>query len=277
MLQTRGSNHFFRNSVKIYPFLICPIPDLNLNDNSIQNKGAQIISQRWLKHLKGLSLTSNPISELGVQSLAENLPESLQRLDLASLLALDVSTLVHHLPKSLRELDLSGNQISDTEMSILVPHLPANLAELNLDGSTFGIKGAWELAQGIPPKLTALSLNGVPIQSQGFEVIAKRLPETLTELKLSDLTLEASAVQALVAILESKLFQVSGETPSGLQLLYFPSVGLTYEKGKGMNWIRLLPKGLDTLDVSGNELGEIGLKQLEDELKKSGNPFDLYK
>ena len=153
------------------------IGHLDLSRNLIQNYGVQIISRRWLNNLKGLNLSFNPISEEGIRTLAENLHEGLQRLELASVFALDIPSLSKHFPKSLKNLNLSDNQISNFEMEILAPNLPIHLYELNLEGAAFGVKGAWALARSMPQKLESLNLRGVPLGSQGWELIARSPPQ----------------------------------------------------------------------------------------------------
>lgn len=225
------------------------VEHLNLDHNFIHNRGVEALSQKWVGTLKGLNLSSNSISEAGTQALSNSLREGLVRLELGSVVGLDVKSLAPKLPQSLRVLNVSGNQLSDEEMEILVQHLPKNLYELDVSGSAFGWKGALSLAQKMPPRLHVLNLSRVPIGSGGLNRIARALPPTLTEFSLSDLSLESGAVRALADALPSQLRTLRLE-------------GISWDDASGAYFMSKLPGSVQSLLLTGVKLGPKSVQSL---------------
>lgn len=252
------------------------LANLNLDDNFIQNRGAQIIASRWLGSLKSLSLSQNPISEVGIRTLAEHLPKTLLQLELAGVSGLDVSALSRQLPKELRKLNLARNQITSREIQVLSERLPPNLYELNLEGSIFGPDGAWALASHLPQHLASLNLRMTPIGDLGLQFISQGLPQTLTELRLSEITPSVKTAQEFARHLPPNLrrleienaiwhkdaaSEVLGALPRSLQRLRLPGVpagGREGAKKLAAHW----PTNLRELDFLGSDLGDEGVIEL---------------
>lgn len=249
---------------------------LNLEDNLIQNRGAQILAERFLPSLKGLNIAQNPIGETGITAIIEKLPRQLRNLNLGSLAVLDVSFLAKHLPSGLRNLNLSGNQITNREIEVLAKNLPPYLYELDLEGSLFDASGAFSLATQLPPYLSSLNLRAIPLGDIGLRSIARELPQALTELKLSEIEPTLETAKALAAnmppylrrleIENSKWAPESAEAvlqaiPSSLQRLRFigvPLGGLRGAKALSTTW----PNNLREFDLMGSDLGDPGVIQL---------------
>lgn len=225
------------------------VSHLNLDNNSLQNRGAEIVARRWLPKLKSLNLSFNPVSEPGVKAIAENLPEGLERLELASLYSLDAKVLAERLPKSLKILNLSSNQLTDRDLAALGPQLPRGLYHLSLSRSSFGIRGVWSLANAMPEHLTVLEMNRVPIESEGIELLAQALPQTVTELSLGHLNLKPSAVEALVKAL-----------PPQLRSLEFEKIN--WSEASAEKFLASLPKSVQTFKWNAVPVGPSAAERL---------------
>ena len=283
-----SGNHLTDESIELLSTAGFSVKYLNLRDNWIRNRGAEIISRRWLGQLKSLDLSSNPISEGGVKILAERIPVGLERLELSSLFGLDVRALAEHLPRGLRNLNLSGNQLSTPDMEILAPRLPPYLYSLNLKESAFDEKGAWVLAKWMPRHLVHLNLRSVPLGSQGFEILFKQFPKTLAELELENATLSSAAVQSLIQSIPPQLRLLSVEgvdwsrtdsarllkaLPSSIQTLRWsgPPIDLQGARNLSQNW----PNNLRRLQLFGTDLGDAGLTILAKSLSRTLERLDL--
>lgn len=244
-----SSNRLGDEAIEILSQAHFSIDHLNLYENFIQNRGAEIISRRWLPQLKGLNLSKNPITDAGSKALAAQLPAGLIRLELQNLFSIDISTLSQHLPKTLRNLNLSNNQLSDSDLETLLPALPKNLYDLNLSGSALTSKGAAILARWIPPHLSRLDLLQTRIERSGAALLFSSLPQSVSELYLGPLDLDSQAVASLAKSL-----------PPQLRRLHLQEVSWT-EADAG-RLLEVLPRSLQSLFLHGVPVGEAGAASL---------------
>ena len=130
-------------AVNVHQVPLFPLPplvdgSLSLINRNIGVAGALALSEYLRTHpidgLTSLDLSSCYIGDAGIQALAPNLPENLNKLylDHNNISDAGAQALAPHLPENLQVLDLYNNNIDAAVVQALAPHLPANLTELYL-------------------------------------------------------------------------------------------------------------------------------------------------
>lgn len=247
---------------------------LDLYDNEIGPKGVGSIAER-LKHLRTLDLSHNAIGIAGVQTIADT--ESLA---------------------GLRELRLAYNELGDegaTELS-LADHL-TQLVLLDLRDNDIGPSGVEDLLEEAwLSRLECLLLDDNPLGNTASQALAKATHLTrLKKLSLRHTGFGPKGATALasathLASLRELLVDrnpVRGEGVAALasapwprlRLLVLQYAGLGDEGARTLAGAPVLA-GLTGLDLSGNEIGDEGLRALATarmdalaELWFSGNPI----
>lgn len=226
------------------------IESLNLAHNRIHNSGANAIATKWLKTLKSIDLTSNPIGDEGVRMLSKHFGSGLEELSIGFLGSLDVHSLASALPRSLRQLSLPNNLLSNEDLQILAPHLPEGLLTLDLGFSQFSAPGMASLAQHLPKSLLHLRLHGTPIGDEGLRMLSLSLPSRLKSLSIGPVKPSRRCVElfskfipkGLRSLLLSSFMPTEGDLtplaqsiPHTLQTLYFDSMPLSDQAARALD------------------------------------------
>ncbi|XP_056121680.1 NACHT, LRR and PYD domains-containing protein 12-like isoform X3 [Rhinichthys klamathensis goyatoka] len=230
----------------------CQLNTLTLNRCSITEKQSLILTSALKlnpSHLRELSLSRNNLGNTGVKHLCDVLKDShckLERLrlsccDMTDEGCSDVTSALKSNPSHLRELNLIRNKLGDS-----------------------GVKNLSDLLMNPQFKLEKLHVCGCSITEKQSLILTSALksnPSHLRELDLSRNKLENSGVKNLSDLLMNPQFKLE-------KLHLYGSIS---EKQSLILTSALIsnPSHMRELDLSGNELGNTGVKHLCDVLKDS--------
>ncbi|XP_058616116.1 uncharacterized protein LOC131530060 isoform X2 [Onychostoma macrolepis] len=169
----------------------------------------------------------------------------------------------------LNTLILNNSDITEEDCHVLAAALnlnPSNLTELNLSGTKLrnsGIKIFLTLFKNEQCSLRKLIFNCIYITAEGCAALTSEFnsnPSNLTELDLSGNKLGNSGVTEISTLL--------GNSQCTLQILRLSDCSITEEGYKALaSALRSNPSHLIELDLTGNDPGQSGVKQLSDLLQ----------
>ncbi|XP_059411536.1 NACHT, LRR and PYD domains-containing protein 1b allele 2-like isoform X7 [Carassius carassius] len=257
-------------------------------------------------HLRDLSLSVNKLGESGVKLLSDLLKDprcKLEKLWLSDCGVTDegcaaLTSALRSNPSHLRELNLSGNKLGASGVKMLSDLLkdprckleklwlmkcgvtdegcaslasalrsnPSHLRQLNLSGNKLGASGVKllsDLKDDPHYKLETLQLSDCGVTDEGCAALASALrsnPSHLRDLDLSANKLGLSGGNLLSDGLK--------DPHCKLETLWLYDCGVTYEGCAALaSALRSNPSHLRELNLTGNKLGEPGVKLLSDLLK----------
>ncbi|XP_048045722.1 protein NLRC5-like isoform X1 [Megalobrama amblycephala] len=284
----------------------CTLKKLRLSDCSITEEGYKALASALKSnpsHLVELDLTGNDPGQSGVKELTDLLQDQNCQLKLRFLSpAADeafqyVKGIVGKNPLLLRELNLRGCELGDTRVNQIAALLqdkhcqlttlilcrcsitqkmcllltsalksnPSHLRELNLSGNKLGDSGVKHLRDILKDshcKLERLRLTCCEMTNEGCSAVTSALksnPSHLRELDLSGNKLGDSGVKHLCDILK--------DSHCKLEILRLSDCIITEEGYKALASALRKPSHLLELDLTGNEPGQLGVKELTDLLQ----------
>uniref|UniRef100_A0A8C1MRM6 Uncharacterized protein n=1 Tax=Cyprinus carpio TaxID=7962 RepID=A0A8C1MRM6_CYPCA len=228
----------------------CKLERLRLSDCSITEEGYKALASALRSnpsHLIELDLTGNDPGQSGVKKLSDLLQDDSCKLKIIRFLkspaaqeACDYLTKVlGKSPLFLTELDLSEDKIGDLDwekLSALLVDSHSKLEKIKLNNCELTEKSCSVLATVLSSKtiLKEMNLNNSHLQDSGVKEICEGLKNTVCELeilKLSDCSITEEGYKALASALRSN------------------------------------PSHLIELDLTGNDPGQSGVKELSDLLQ----------
>ncbi|KAG1955373.1 NACHT, LRR and PYD domains-containing protein [Pimephales promelas] len=277
----------------------------NLTDKSCSSLAAVLGSDT---NLKELNMNNNKLQDSGVKLLCTGLKNIKCKLEILRLSCCymtdegcsDVTSALKSNPSHLRELDLSGNKLGDSGVKNLSDllmnpqfkpeklHLsdcsitekqsliltsalksnPSHLRELDLSWNYLGNSGVKHLCAVLKDshcKLERLRLSCCYMTDEGCSDVTSALksnPSHLRELDLSENNLGDSGVKNLSDLLMNPQFKLEKLHLSDCSITEKQSLILT-------SALKSNPSHLRELDLSGNNLGNTGVKHLCAVLKDS--------
>ncbi|XP_073700443.1 uncharacterized protein [Garra rufa] len=283
----------------------CKLENLRLSDCSITEEGYKALASALRSnpsHLIELDLTGNDPGQSGVKELIDLLQDKncklktlrflspaadeacqyvnkvlgenlllLRELNLSKIGPLGLKELAAVLKDKhckLNTLILNNSDITDEDCRVLTEALesnPSNLTELNLSGTKLrnsGMKIFSTLFKNEQCKLKRLKFNSICIE-EGCAALVSAFtsnPSNLIELDLSGNKLENSGVNEISSLL--------GNSQCMLQILRLSNCSITEEGYKALaSALRSNPSHLIELDLTGNDPGQSGVKELNDLLQ----------
>ncbi|KAK2906718.1 hypothetical protein Q8A67_005703 [Cirrhinus molitorella] len=199
-------------------------------------------------HLIELDLTGNDPGQSGVKELSDLLQDPICQLKLTFLGAVAdeacqyLTQIVGKNPLLLRELDLSECELGDTRVNQIAA-----------------------LLQDKHCKLKTLMLNNNSIREEDYAVLVSAFISNPSNLKGKKLDLSENKLGNSGVITISRLLQNSKCT---LQILRLSNCSITEEGYKALaSALRSNPSHLTELDLTGNDPGQSGVKELDDLLQ----------
>ncbi|KAG1953651.1 NACHT, LRR and PYD domains-containing protein [Pimephales promelas] len=226
--------------------------DCNLTDKSCSALAAVLGSET---NLKELNMNDNDLQDSGVKLLCTGLKNIKCKLEILRLRycdmtdegCSDVTSALKSNPSHLRELDLSGNKLGDS-----------------------GVKNLSDLLMNPQFKLEKLQLSCCDMTDEGCSDVTSALksnPSHLRELDLSGNNLGDSGVKNLSDLLMNPQFK--------LEKLHLNRCSITEKQSLILtSALKSNPSHLRELDLSGNKLGNSGVKHLCAVLKDSHCKLD---
>ncbi|XP_052445887.1 uncharacterized protein LOC127987559 [Carassius gibelio] len=177
-----------------------------------------------------------------------------------------LSDLLMNTQFKLEKLDLYDCSITEKQCLILTSALksnPSHLRELNLSWNKLlgdsGVKHLSDLLMNTQFKLEKLELNCISITDEGCAALASAFNSNLRELDLSRNQIGDSGVTEISSLLRNS---------QTLQILRLSDCSISEEGYKALSSaLRSNPSHLIELDLTGNDPGESGVKQLSDLLQ----------
>ncbi|XP_058616273.1 protein NLRC5-like isoform X2 [Onychostoma macrolepis] len=225
----------------------CKLEILRLSDCSITEEGYKALSSALRSnpsHLIELDLTGNDPGQSGVKALGDLLQD----------------------PNcQLKTLSLNNNCITEGGCHVLATALnsnPSNLTELDLSENKLGNPGMkiiLTLFENVQCRLEKLKLNCISITDEGCAALASAFNSNLRELDLSRNQIRDSGVTEISSLLRNS---------QTLQILRLSDCSITEEGYKALaSALRSNPSHLIELDLTGNDPGQSGVKELTDLLQ----------
>ncbi|XP_030639333.1 NACHT, LRR and PYD domains-containing protein 12-like [Chanos chanos] len=229
----------------------CKLEKLELNDNNITEEGCDALTSALTSnpsHLIELNLSGNKLGDSGVKH---------------------ISDLLGNPHCKLQKLLFNDSNITEEGCAALTSALtsnPSHLIELNLSGNKLGEAGAKHISallENSNCKLQRLLLNDSSITEEGCAALTSALtsnPSHLIELNLSGNKLGDSGVKHISALL--------GNPQCTLQRLLLNDISITEEGCAALtSALTSNPSHLIELNLSGNKLGDSGVKHISDMLQ----------
>ncbi|XP_073700442.1 uncharacterized protein [Garra rufa] len=283
----------------------CTLEKLRLSDCSITEEGYKALASALRSnpsHLIELDLTGNDPGQSGVKELIDLLQDPNCQLKTMRFLgpAADeacqyVTGIVGKNPLFLRDLNLSECELGNTRINQIAALLqdkhcklntlilnnsgiteegcrvlaaalnlnPSNLKELNLSKNTLGNSGMkiiLTLFKNVQCRLETLKLNCISVTDEGCAALALAVNSNLRELDLSENQLGNSGITEISSLLRN--------SECTLQILGLSNCSITEEGYKALaSALRSNPSHLIELDLTGNDPGQSGVKELNDLLQ----------
>ncbi|KAL1251668.1 hypothetical protein QQF64_019464, partial [Cirrhinus molitorella] len=285
----------------------CRLEKLKLSDCSITEEGYKAISSALRSnpsHLKELDLTGNDPGQSGVKELIALLQDGCYKLNTIRFLkspaaqeACEYLTKVLQIsPLVLTELDLSEDKLGDLDgekLSALLMDSHSKLKKMKLNNCKWTEKSCLVLAMVLSSKtiLKEMDLNNSRLLVSGVKEICEGLKNPVCELKilkLSQCDLTDASCSALASVLNSdssclmdldlsnnnledsgvKLLSDGLKKNCKLEKLCLSNCNVTEEGYKALaSALRSNPSHLIELDLTGNDPGQLGVKELNDVLQ----------
>uniref|UniRef100_A0A8C1XEU6 Uncharacterized protein n=1 Tax=Cyprinus carpio TaxID=7962 RepID=A0A8C1XEU6_CYPCA len=221
----------------------CRLEKLKLNCISITDEGCAALASMFNSNLRELDLSRNQIGDSGVTEISSLLRNS----------------------QTLQILSLKNNCITEGGCHVLAAALnsnPSNLTELDLSENKLGNPGMkiiLTLFENVQCRLEKLKLNCISITDEGCAALASVFNSNLRELDLSRNQIGDSGVTEISSLLRNS---------QTLQILRLSDCSISEEGYKALSSaLRSNPSHLIELDLTGNDPGPSGVKQLSDLLQ----------
>ncbi|ROI15210.1 NLR family CARD domain-containing protein 3, partial [Anabarilius grahami] len=283
----------------------CTLEKLRLSDCSITEEGYKALASALRSnpsHLIELDLTGNDPGQSGLKELNDLLQDQnckLKTLRFLSPAADEACQFVNRVLGEnlllLRELNLSENKLGPSELKKLAAVLPDKHCKLNtliLNNSNITDEDCRVLTEALnsnPSNLTELDLSRTKLRDSGlkiFSALFKNEQCQLQKLKLncSSITAEGCSVLASAFCLNLKELELNenklgdsgvikistllGNSQCTLKILRLSDCRITEEGYKALaSALRSNPSHLIELDLTGNDPGQSGVKELDDLLQ----------
>ncbi|KAI5086672.1 NACHT, LRR and PYD domains-containing protein 12-like isoform X1, partial [Silurus meridionalis] len=287
--------------VKCVSLCICRLGVCGVSDEGCASLASALRSNP--SHLRELNLSRNKVGDSGLKFFSAVLENPHCKLEILRLCDCGVSdkgcaalaSALRSNPSHLRKLDLSGNKVGDSGVKCLSavlenPHCkleilglrgcgvsdegcaalasalrsnPSHLKELNLYRNNVGDSGVKCLSAVLENphcKLEILWLASCEVSDEGCAALASALrsnPSHLRDLSLTWNNVGDSGVKCLSAVLENPHCK--------LEILRLCNCGVSEEGCAALaSALRLNPSHLRELDLTGNKVGDSGVKCLSD-------------
>ncbi|XP_062895928.1 NACHT, LRR and PYD domains-containing protein 12-like isoform X2 [Mobula hypostoma] len=251
---------------------------LNLNNNKLEDSGVKLVSAALKKSrckLQELGLRDVGLTDSGAKDLASALStnRSLMELNLNDNKLGDsgvklVSEVLKKANCKIQKLWLRDVGLTNPGAKDLASALSSNpsLTELNLGANKLGDSGVILLSAALKNsecKIQKLWLDNVGLTDSAVEDLASalRTNQSLTELSLNDNKLGDSGVKLVSAALRKPECKI--------QKLWLRNVGLTDSGAKDLDSALRTNPSLTELNLSGNKLGDSGVKLVSEALRNS--------
>ncbi|KAL1251671.1 hypothetical protein QQF64_019467, partial [Cirrhinus molitorella] len=224
----------------------CKLKTIRLNDCKLTDRSCPALATVIESdHLKELNMNNNNLQNSGVKQLCNGLMSVKCKLEILSLSDCNVTeegykalaSALRSNPSHLIELDLTGNdpgQSGVKELSDVLQDPNCQLKTLRLSNNHITEEGCAALTSAFKSNLIELNLSGNKLGNSGIEKICPLLKNTqciLEKLKFSDCSITEKGYKALASALRSN------------------------------------PSHLIELDLTGNDPGQSGVKELSDLLQ----------
>ncbi|KAL0146956.1 hypothetical protein M9458_057895 [Cirrhinus mrigala] len=257
------------------------LKELNMSNNNLQDSGVKLLCaglENMKCHLEILRLSDCSITEEGYKALASALrsnPSHLIELDLTGndpgqSGVKELNDLLQDPNCQLKTLRFLGPAADEACQYVtgIVGKNPLLLRELNLSEHELGDTRVNQIAALLQDKhcqLNTLILNNTCITEGGCHVLAAALnsnPSNLTELDLSENKLGNPGMKIILTLFEN--------VQCRLEKLKLSYCSITEEGYKALaSALRSNPSHLIELDLTGNDPGQSGVKELNDLLQDS--------
>ncbi|XP_067313608.1 NLR family CARD domain-containing protein 3-like [Pseudorasbora parva] len=253
------------------------LKELNMNNNNLQDSGVKLLCSGLksitcklkILRLRGCDMTDKGCS--AVTSALKSNPSHLRELDLSMNKLGDsgvrnLRDLLMNPQSQLEKLHLYRCSITEEQSLILTSALksnPSHLRELDLSGNKLGDSGVKHLCDALKDshcKLERLRLRGCDMTDEGCSAVTSALksnPSHLRELDLSWNKLGYTGIKLLCSILK--------DSHCKLERLRLICCDMTEKCCSAVtSALKSNPSHLRELDLSGNKLGDYGMKNLSD-------------
>uniref|UniRef100_A0A8C2G1S8 Uncharacterized protein n=1 Tax=Cyprinus carpio TaxID=7962 RepID=A0A8C2G1S8_CYPCA len=251
------------------------LKELNMNNNNLQDLGVKLLCTGFkdinckleILRLRDCGLTEESCSALATVLRSNS---SLKELDMSNNNLQDsgmkkLQKGLENTKCTLEKLRLSDCSITEEGYKALSSALrsnPSHLIELDLTGNDpgpSGVKQLSDLLQDPNCQLKTLRLNCISITDEGCASLVSAFNSNLSELDLSRNQIGDSGVTEISSLLRNS---------QTLQILRLSDCSITEEGYKALSSaLRSNPSHLIELDLTGNDPGPSGVKQLSDLLQ----------
>ncbi|KAG1928749.1 protein NLRC5, partial [Pimephales promelas] len=283
----------------------CKLKIIQLNNNSITAEGCAVLTSAFNSNpsnLTKLDLSGNELGDSGIKNiccLLENPQCRLEKLKLSdcSITEKSYEILTSSLKSNshLKDLDLRGNYPGRSGVKMITDMMQRgwsklkNISFLNNAAAEDACKYLTEVLKTDPLQLTELDLSGIALD-QHWEKLSAFLVDSycqVDQIKLNNYEMTQKSCAVLATVLSSKntiLKEINlnnsrlldsgvkliceGLKKSKLKILKLSNCSITEEGYKALaSALRSNPSHLIELDLTGNDPGQSGVKQLYDLLQ----------
>lgn len=253
------------------------------------------------RSLSSFRVSGTQLNPEAADQLGAFLPQGLQELWLVGLSFTEragIAPILRRLPPSLIQFRIRGIEIAEKDAVEFLGHWPSNLRQAHLEAAPIAGKGVEFLMRDLPPSVERISFFGLGMTDAALKSLEGRDFENLFMIGLSQELVTDVGLDRLLAIAKrtrgfelANLQHLTGHSWEGRDLSVFhwlfitnvpiprkailklfkklspdvawlnlTSIGLTLEDVGPL--IRVLPKHLRRLHITGNRIGQKGIDQM---------------